>query len=123
MTEIKKGEIVTGLVTGIEPYGVFIHLDEYYDGLIHISEVSNNYVNDINNFVNIGEKINVQILEINDETNQAKLSIKDIDYRINQPVTKRIEEIGQGFNPLKEKLGQWVDEKIDEISNMSNEKI
>jgi general stress protein 13 len=116
MTELKKGEIVTGLVTGIEPYGAFVHLDEYYNGLIHISEVSNEYVNDIKNYVNIGEKINVKILDVNDETNQAKLSIKDIDYRIDQPAAVKIEEVGQGFKPLQENLDKWLDDKLAEIN-------
>ena len=44
MKKYKYGEIVTGYVTGIEKYGVFVSLDEYYSGLIHISEISEKYV-------------------------------------------------------------------------------
>ena len=51
MTKYKKGKIIRGTVTGIESYGVFVSCDEYYSGLIHISEVSNDFVRDINNYV------------------------------------------------------------------------
>ena len=35
------GDVVTGCVTGIERYGIFVNLDNYYSGLVHISEISN----------------------------------------------------------------------------------
>ena len=44
MNQYKKGEIVTGCVTGIEKYGIFVSLDDYYSGLIHISEISSFFV-------------------------------------------------------------------------------
>ena len=55
MGKYKVNDIVEGLVTGITEYGIFVSLDEYYSGLIHISEISDNFVRDINNFVK-GEK-------------------------------------------------------------------
>ena len=39
MADYKKGKVVKATVTGIESYGVFVSLDEYYSGLIHISEI------------------------------------------------------------------------------------
>ena len=47
MSKYENGKIVVGCVTGIENYGIFVSLDEYYSGLIHISEVSNKFVKDI----------------------------------------------------------------------------
>ena len=44
MSKYKKGRVVSGVVTGIEKYGVFIGLDEFYSGLIHISEISHGFV-------------------------------------------------------------------------------
>ncbi len=62
MGKYNKNDVVLGLVTGIENYGIFVSLDEYYSGLIHISEISDDYVRNINNYVNIGETIKVKIL-------------------------------------------------------------
>ena len=84
MTKYKVGSTVTGNVTGIEKYGAFVSLDDYYSGLIHISEISDNFVRDINKFVNIGETIKVKVLDTDDETFHVKLSIKNLDYRLNK---------------------------------------
>ena len=110
MNKYKKDAIVEGMVTGIEQYGIFVSLDEYYSGLIHISEISDDFVKDINNFVNIGETIKVRILESDDDSFHVKLSIKNLDYRINQNNSK-IMETGSGFNILKEQLPIWINEK------------
>ena len=113
MTKFKKDEIVEGLVTGIEQYGIFVSLDEYYSGLIHISEISDGFVKDVNNFVNIGETIKVRVLDSDDESFHVKLSIKNLNYRINRNKTKII-ETGSGFLVLKEQLPIWINEKNNE---------
>lgn len=105
------GNIVKGCVTGIEKYGIFVSLDNYYSGLIHISEISESFVRNINDYVEIGETINVKILDINNDDYHVKLSIKDIDYRINKKKKSKIVEVGQGFNILANKLPMWIKEK------------
>ena len=82
MSKYEKGKIVTGCVTGIEKYGIFVGLDELNSGLIHISEISSGFVKNINDYVNIGETIKVKVVDSDDQSCQVKLSIKDIDYRI-----------------------------------------
>ena len=74
MGRYKKGDIVKGTVTGIENYGAFISLKEYYSGLIHISEISYQFVKDVNDFLQIGETIFVEVLEVDDDTCQCKES-------------------------------------------------
>ncbi len=111
MAKYEKDKIVTGYVTGIEKYGIFVGLDEYYSGLIHISEISNGYVKDINDYVNIGETIKVKVLEHNDEIYQVKLSIKDIDYRMNKKRRNQIIETPKGFTTLANNLERWIHEK------------
>ncbi len=113
MAKYKKDEIVEGLVTGIEQYGIFVSLDEYYSGLIDISEISDGFVKDVNNFVNIGETIRARVLESNDDEFHVKLSIKNLNYRINRNKTKII-ETGSGFGILSEQLPIWINEKKEE---------
>lgn len=113
MGNYKKDYIVEGHVTGIEEYGIFVGLDEYYSGLIHISEISNEYVRNINNYVNIGETIRVRVLETDDDTCHVKLSIKDVDYRINNKNKNSINETGSGFKILKDNLNDWVQERCN----------
>ena len=113
--EYKKGDVVKGCVTGIENYGIFVSLDNYYSGLIHISEISNAYVKNINDYVNIGETIFVEILEVDDNDYHIKLSIKNINYRINKQKNVKIKEVGSGFKCLENRLNTWINEKKNEI--------
>ena len=107
----KEGQIVKGRVTGIENYGVFVGFDEYYTGLIHVSEISDGFVKNINDYVNVGEVIKVKVLDVDDDSYQLKLSIKNIKYRINNNTISKIKETGSGFDLLKENLQKWIDEK------------
>ena len=66
MTKYKKGDIVTGCVTGIEKYGVFVNLDEFYTGLIHISEISDLYVRNVNDYVEVGQTIKCKVIDVID---------------------------------------------------------
>lgn len=117
MAKYEKDRIVTGCVTGIENYGVFVGLDEYYSGLIHISEISDNFVRNINDYVNIGETIRVKILAIDEDNHHLKLSIKNIDYRMTKRRKVKIQETPSGFNTLRTCLNIWIVEKKATILN------
>lgn len=115
MANYKSGEIVTGYVTGIENYGIFVNIDEKYNGLIHISEISSSYVRNINDYVKIGEVIRAKVIE-EEKNNHIKLSIKDIDYRIMRKKNTKIEETESGFSTLSLMLNKWIEEKMEEIN-------
>ena len=117
MGKYKVGNLVTGSVTGIENYGVFVNLDEYYSGLIHISEISHNFVKDINDYVKLGDTIKAKVIEVDDDIFHLKLSIKDINYKDNKPKRSKIVETGSGFGILKDNLNNWIEEKYKELTN------
>lgn len=119
MTKFKKGEIIKGTVTGIEKYGIFVNLDNYYTGLIHISEISNFFVKNINDYVKIGETIKAEVLDVNEKESHVKLSIKNIDYRFNRKRRTKIVETKTGFKTLKIKLNEWIKNKEQEIMTKS----
>ena len=108
MSKYKKDEVVRGCVTGIERYGIFINLDEYYNGLVHISEISESYVKNITDYVNVGDTIFVKVVEEDQNNNQVKLSIKDIDYKKDGHKLIKIQETPSGFNNLKVYLSKWI---------------
>ena len=72
---VKVGDIVEGKVTDIMNYGVFIKLEDGKSGLVHISEVSKDYVEDIHSVLKSGDTVKVKILSI-DENGKIALSIK-----------------------------------------------
>lgn len=121
MTKYRKGKIVRATVTGIEVYGIFVSLDEYYSGLIHISEISHGFVKDVHDFVNVGDEINVEILEVDTELCHLKLSIKNISYKkINKPKKKKIIETPLGFKTLQYKLPIWIKENLNNVKKTTN---
>lgn len=120
MSKYEVGKIVIGCVTGVENYGIFVSLDEYYSGLIHISEISTKFVKDINDYVNIGETIRVKIVDKDEENFHLKLSIKDIDYRVNSKRRNKIVETEKAFETLSIKLEDWIEEKYAEIEKNKN---
>ena len=111
----EDGKIVKGCVTGIENYGIFISFDEYYSGLIHISEISNNFVRNINDYIKIKDRIYAQVVDIDFENSKFKLSIKNIDYRNDGKFINGNDNYENGFEPLKNRLELWISEKIKEI--------
>ncbi|MEE0684149.1 MAG: S1 RNA-binding domain-containing protein [Bacilli bacterium] len=116
MNQYKKGEIVTGCVTGIEKYGIFVSLDEYYSGLIHISEISDFFVKNPADYVYVGETIRALIIDDSDlESYHLKLSIKNIDYKFSKKKRKKIVETTSGFSSLQEALPTWILNKKREI--------
>lgn len=81
MKKYYPGNVVEGKVVGIKPYGVFIALDEEVMGLLHISEISDGFVNDINKYVKVGDSLQTKILDIDYNDNRAKLSLKALKKR------------------------------------------
>lgn len=69
------GMIVEGKVTGITKFGAFVQLENGKTGLVHISEISNEYVTDINEHIKMGQTVKVKIVSIENEDKIA-LSIK-----------------------------------------------
>ena len=115
MDEINVNDIIEVVVTGIQKYGAFVLINNKYDGLIHISEISSGYVKNINDYIKIKDKIFAQVVEIDKENNKFKLSIKNIDYRNDGKIINNDDNFSNGFDPLKDNLDLWINEKIKEI--------
>ena len=73
--ELEVGSIVAGRVTGITKFGAFVALEGGKSGLVHISEVSGSFVNDIHDFLTEGQEVQVKILSVSPE-GKINLSIK-----------------------------------------------
>lgn len=73
--QLTVGQIVEGKITGITNFGVFADIGESKSGMVHISEVARTYVNDIKEFVKIGDVVKMKVLNIG-EDGKISLSIK-----------------------------------------------
>ncbi len=73
--QLEVGSILTGKVTSITKFGAFIDLGEKKTGMVHISEISSTYVNEIREHLTEGQEVKVKILNIGDD-GKISLSIK-----------------------------------------------
>ena len=120
---IKEGCIVRGKVTGIQSYGAFVQLEENYNGLIHISELSDGYVKDIRDFVNVGEIINVKVLQFDSENRQVRLSLKEVsnnNYRHHRLKATDF-ETPHGFDSLEHYLPKWIKHTLYQMQQFNEE--
>ena len=74
---IEIGEIYYGTVTRITTFGAFVDLGGGKEGLVHISKISKEHVKNITDFVNVGDKVPVKVIEIDDQ-GRINLTMKDL---------------------------------------------
>lgn len=75
MAAIEVGSVLEGKITGITKFGAFVALPEGRSGLVHISEISNTYVNDVHDHVQLGQSVTVRVLNVAPD-GKINLSIK-----------------------------------------------
>ncbi|UZQ29721.1 MAG: S1 RNA-binding domain-containing protein [Spiroplasma phoeniceum] len=98
-----KGSKVLVKVTKITSFGAFCELKNAA-GLIHIIEISDYYVRDIKEFVNIGDNVEVEVLDYDPVKKQVKLSYKNCRPELLKKNNSQIQETGVGFQMLSEKI-------------------
>lgn len=126
--DCKIGDILEGLVTGIQPYGAFISLDEETQGLIHVSEVQSGYTKNIQEILEIGERIQVQVIDIDEYSQKISLSRRTLEGQFVQSgirkkryFTNKYKKIG--FKTIKEALPVWTREAMDLLLTKKSKKI
>ncbi len=90
--QVEVGSILSGKVTGIVAFGAFVELPGGATGLVHISEVASEYVDDVNKFLKIGQEVKVKVMSV--DGNKIGLSIKKVNEEQKSP---------KGSKPQREK--------------------
>lgn len=72
---VEVGSIIEGKVTAIKPFGMFVAVNETEQGLVHISQVANGFVKDINDHFSVGATVKVKVLSI-DDAGKISLSVR-----------------------------------------------
>ena len=75
--DLKEGEILEGKIMKLAKFGAFVQIKPGVEGLVHISEISEERIADPSEKVNIGDKVKVKVLGIDRESNRISLSIKE----------------------------------------------
>ena len=118
MDDYKVGMTVYGRITGIKPYGAFVKFDDNVTGLIHISEISNGFVRNIDHFVQVDEYVMTKIIDIDKQQRQLRLSFKALSQNTRR-YAKRVKFPGmpeniKGFGTIQDKMPKWVKGEYDD---------
>ncbi|NLZ61960.1 MAG: S1 RNA-binding domain-containing protein [Acholeplasmataceae bacterium] len=103
---MKVGDIVKGRITNIKPYGAFVRIDDETNGLIHISEISDQYVSNIEDIFKVGDVVELQVIKITDD-NKISLSHRSVARKKRQKHQEVT--LTEGFKPFEKKLPEWID--------------
>lgn len=118
--QVKVGDIVEGKVTGITGFGAFIDLGEGQTGMVHISEVSYNFINNINEVLKVNDKVKAKVTAISDE-GKISLSIKKSEER--KPVKRTPPPVDNSFVWTQSKQEGTFEEMLSKFKQTSDEKI
>ncbi|KAI9128558.1 hypothetical protein K1719_000041 [Acacia pycnantha] len=77
--DLIPGATFTGKVISIQPFGVFVDIGAFTNGLVHISRLSDNYVKDVASVVSVGQEVKVKLIEVNTESQRIALSMRESD--------------------------------------------
>jgi len=97
--DISEGDELTGTVTRLESYGAFVDIESERDGLVHISQITHDYIKHPNEALSVGDTVQVKVLKVNKKKRQIDLSIK----ALTAPP-----------EPKKEEIKEVVEEIIEE---------
>ena len=75
--DLKEGQILSGTVRNVTDFGAFVDIGVKYDGLVHISNLSNGYVKNPSEIVSVGDVVKVKVIGIDSEKKKVQLSMKD----------------------------------------------
>jgi uncharacterized protein len=77
--DLESGMVLEGLVTNVANFGAFVDIGVHQDGLVHISEIANKFVEDIKGHVSVGDIVKVKVLDIDIEMKRISLSMKQME--------------------------------------------
>ena len=90
--EIKKDKVVKGKVQRIENFGVFVDIGAERPGLVHISEITHDYIRDPKEVINEGDEVDVKVLGVDRRRKKIKLSMKALEEKPEKAVKKALKE-------------------------------
>lgn len=91
--KLKVGDTLTGEVVRIENFGAFVDIGAERSGLVHVSEMGDEYVKDPNDIVKMGDQVSVTVVEIDRKKKQIRLSMKSSAEEMNELIDDNEEEI------------------------------
>jgi len=107
----KVGTEISGVITNLTDFGVFVELEEGIEGLVHVSEISKENVKSPKEHYKIGETIIAKVMNINSDERRIGLSIKRLEEEDDE---KHLEEFAKNMKPATSSFGEILRNNIQE---------
>lgn len=112
-SQIAVGSVVEGTVTGITTFGAFVLLPNGKTGLVHISEVADEFVRNVADFLKEQDRVQVKVLSL-DDRGRIALSVKQADPNYRQPKPRE-----RRPNPsLEDKISKFLRDSEDKMMDL-----
>ena len=109
------GKEITGTVTNVTDFGVFVELEEGIEGLVHVSEISKEKVKTPVGMFNVGDVLNARVMNINSDERRIGLSIKRLEMESDQEyLSDYVNNMGPATSSFGEILRENLQEKLNE---------
>lgn len=111
--QIKAGDVVEGVVKRLVNFGAFVEVLPRVEGLVHISQISTEHIGTPEEVLEVDQKIEVKVLDVNEADKRISLSIKEIEVEKNQQELKSYEkDADQGFS-----ISDVIGDQLDKFKN------
>ena len=78
LSDLSEGMLLRGIVTNVTAFGAFVDVGVHQDGLVHISEISNSYIENPSAVLKLNQKVDVRVLSVDERRKRISLSMKDV---------------------------------------------
>lgn len=112
--EIKKDMVVSGKVTRLEKFGVFVDIGAERPGLVHISEITHDYIRTPGEVVKEGDEVEVKVLDVDRKKRQIRLSMKALQEKPEEAVRAMVSKAVQQPKEVKPKEAEAEAEEKEE---------
>ncbi len=120
MSSIEVGSVLEGRVTGITRFGAFIDIGEGRTGLVHISEIADAFVHDVNDYLKQNDIVRVKVIAV--ESGRVGLSIKQADPNYLAQRARRDRAYQQSFEDKLNKFLKDSDERHQDLKRNQDSK-
>ncbi len=112
----KVDDVIYVTITQVKPYAAFFVTDDNVKGMVHVSELSDSFIKDIDKILIPGDVIKVKILKIDDADGFIRASYKQIDdkdkFSSHINIRHGLNEDEKEFEPLARNIQTWIDKTI-----------
>ena len=121
------GQIVLGTVTNVKPYALFLEFEDGVTGLLHISEISDSFIRDIERYGSKGDQMKVVIVSIDENNGFLRVSYKKVppeeaySSHTNNGARKVPDTNDEDFAPLEEKLPEWIKKTLEKAKKENDD--